>query len=163
MQQQLDEQAKKLQQQGQQIQNLQGKLAEQHNPTWEGFGLAAGTGRLGGAAGTMEFGPVMAPACVVGGSVGGLAYLLTKIWECLGVTRAFNWLNSRPGLLLCSILILALACVEGYGYINTHKVMYLGFAVLMVALAITTWIQLARHRDDPTWPPKRALAPRDSE
>ena len=29
----------------------------------------------------MEFGPAAVPACVVGGSVTGLAYLLTKIWE----------------------------------------------------------------------------------
>jgi hypothetical protein len=81
MQQQLQEQQKILEQQGHQIQDLQGKLAEQHNPTWAGFGAAAGTGCLGGAAGTMEFGPAAIPACVVGGSVTGLAYLLTKIWE----------------------------------------------------------------------------------
>jgi hypothetical protein len=79
------------------------------------------------------------------------------------VTRTFNWLNSRRGLLLCSILILALGCIEAYVFIETHKTMYLGFAVLMLALVASMWVQLYRHRGDPSWPPKRVLVPRNRE
>ena len=65
------------------------------------------------------------------------------------MTRALNWLSTKPGLLLCSVLILALAFVEGYGYLQTHKTMYLGLAAFMLALVASTWVQLYRHRGDP--------------
>ncbi len=79
------------------------------------------------------------------------------------MTRAFNWLNTKHGLLLCSVLILALAGVEGYSFLTTHKTMYLGLVAFMLALVGSTWVQLYRHRGDPTWPPRRVSTPRNRE
>jgi len=73
----------------------------------------------------------------------------------------FNWLNTKRGLLLCSVLILALAGIEVYSFLQTHKTMYLGFAAFLLALAVSAWVQVYRHRGDPSWPPKRVLVPRD--
>lgn len=78
--------------------------------------------------------------------------------------RLFNWLNTNKYALgLCSVIILTVAGLEVYEFWRTHKLMYLGFAVFMVALVVNTWVQVYRHRGDPTWPRKIALVPRNHE
>jgi uncharacterized membrane protein HdeD (DUF308 family) len=76
--------------------------------------------------------------------------------------RAFNWLSTnRYGLVLSSAIDLAFAGLEGYNFFRTHNAIHLIFAIFMLVLVINGWVQVYRHRNDPSWPPKLQWVPRN--
>ncbi|GFG72754.1 hypothetical protein MBOT_01190 [Mycobacterium botniense] len=69
--------------------------------------------------------------------------------------RAFNWLSTtRTGLSCATVGVLSLAGLDGYEYWQTGKAIYGFFVVFMLGLIINAWLQVYRHRNDPSWPPK---------
>jgi RsiW-degrading membrane proteinase PrsW (M82 family) len=78
--------------------------------------------------------------------------------------RVFNWLGTNKyGLGLCSVVIFVFAALAVHMFWRTHETIYLGGAVFLVALVANSWVKVYRHRNDPTWPRKLALVPRDHE
>jgi hypothetical protein len=76
--------------------------------------------------------------------------------------RAFNWLSgTTPGLACSTAGVLCLVGIEVCAYWQTGKVMYVGFAIFMLALIVKGWVQVYRHRDDPSWPPRLEWVLRD--
>ncbi|EID17050.1 hypothetical protein MXEN_02689 [Mycobacterium xenopi RIVM700367] len=78
--------------------------------------------------------------------------------------RAFNWLSTnRYGLVLSSVIVLAFTGSEGYNFFRTHNAIHLIFAIFMLVLVINGWVQVYRHRNDPSYPLKLQWVPRDRQ
>jgi hypothetical protein len=76
--------------------------------------------------------------------------------------RVFNWLSGTTLGLACSTAgVLCFAGLDGYEYWRTGKVIYAGFVIFMLALIVKGWVQVYKHRNDPSWPPKLGWVPRD--
>ncbi|BCO37435.1 hypothetical protein BMW24_013825 [Mycobacterium heckeshornense] len=69
--------------------------------------------------------------------------------------KAFNWLSTnRYGMVLSSAFVLAFAGLECYNFFSTHNAIHLIFALFILGIVINGWVQVYRHRNDPSWPPK---------
>jgi hypothetical protein len=86
---------------------------------------------------------------------------MASTWTRLPL-RVFNWLSGTTlGIAFATVVVLGLAGIEVYEYWQTRQVIYAGFAVFMLALIVNAWVQVYRHRNDPSWPPKLRWVSRD--
>jgi hypothetical protein len=86
---------------------------------------------------------------------------MASTWNRLPL-RAFNWLSTNKfGIACTTVGVLCMAGLEVYEYWRTRQVIYAGFAVFMLALIVKSWVQVYKHRNDPSWPPKLRWVPRD--